>query len=184
MWSLRWTENPWNLVRSQEAAPSINNFMSNKLIEIDIKFDKERLLQEALDLDGYTTFINPKDKKPVEGWYIKVITDGYGLVVSNYLRDYFNISLCKPRFYIQQPGVTLPFHKDRGTLCSFNFLLSENPEPILFRDETILYKHCLLNTAVEHSVVNSNEKRILFKAGVFNKTFDEIKSVLPSKLQV
>lgn len=152
------------------------------LIEFEIDFDKEKLLEEANDLTGYKEFIDPKFNIPIKGWMIKTVNSGYALEISNFFKEYFNIKDGKPRFYILDSSFGLPFHIDRGTLCSFNFLLSENPDPISFRYGKVYYKNALLNTTIEHAVLPTTNKRILFKISIFDKNFDEIKNILPYKL--
>jgi hypothetical protein len=155
----------------------------NDLINFELNFDKDLLLAQAEILSGYETFIDPKNNETIEGWLIKRISDGYGAEISDFLKDYFQLTDCRPRFYIQEPGVTIPFHRDRGTKCSFNFLLSDNLDPISFIDRTVTYKTALVNTSIDHAVINPKHKRILFKVSVFDKSFEEIKNVLPPKLQ-
>ena len=156
----------------------------NDIINIDIDYNKDLLLEQANILLGYEKFLDPVNDSPVNGWLIKRISDGYGLKISNFIKDYFNLKDCRPRFYIQEAGVSIPFHKDRGTLCSFNFLLSESLDPITFRNRSVTYKTALLNTSIDHAVINPKSKRLLFKISVFDKSFEEIKNVLPSKLQI
>ena len=157
--------------------------MHPHLINFEFDFDQERLLAEATDLEGYETFVDPKTKLSKEGWFIKKIKKGYGLEISDLFKEYFQLKDCRPRFYIQEPGVNINFHIDRGTLCSFNFLLSDTPDPITFRSGEVFYTCALLNTTVEHAVLSTKSKRILYKISVFDKTFEEIKNTLPLKLQ-
>ena len=157
--------------------------LTHALIPINFDFDKEKLIAQANVLSGYETFIDPATNLPINGWLIKKISSGYGFEISNYLKDYFQCKDCRPRFYIQEAGVSIPFHKDRGTLCSFNFLLSDQLDPISFKDRTVTYRTALLNTSIDHAVINPKSKRILFKVSIFDKSFDEIKNVLPLKLQ-
>lgn len=158
--------------------------MNNNLVPFNCIFDRVSLYNEACDLKGYETFIDPKTQLPIHGWLIKRIDSGYGSIISNFFKNYFQLKDCRPRFYIQEVGVSIPFHKDRGTQCSFNFVLTDDPDPITFRDETLIYTTALLNTSVDHAVLNPKKKRILFKLSIFDKSFDEIKNVLPSKLQI
>lgn len=158
--------------------------MLHNLIELDVDIDRQQLLNEAEDLSGYKTFIDPKTNDPINGWLIKRIETGYGQIVSDFFKKQFNLKDCRPRFYIQEPGVDIPFHKDRGTLCSFNFVLSDKPDPIWFRNGSMVYRNALLNTAVDHAVLNTKSKRVLFKLSIFDQTFQEIKDVLPLKIQI
>lgn len=157
--------------------------LAHALVPFDFDFDKEKLMAQADIVSGYEPFIDPANNLPIDGWLIKRISSGYGFEISNYLKDYFQCNECRPRFYIQEAGVSIPFHKDRGTLCSFNFLLSDHLDPISFRDRTVTYRTALLNTSIDHAVINPKSKRILFKVSIFDKSFDEIKNVLPLKLQ-
>ena len=152
--------------------------MHNELIEIDVDFNKELLLKEALNLNGYQTFLDPRDGKPVTGWNVKLINQGYGLYITQLLKHHFRFKRCSPRFYIQEPGIDLPFHTDRDTLSSLNFLLSGDDDPISFRNKTVFYKNCLLDTTVEHAVINPKFKRVLFKISIFDKSFEEMKQLL------
>lgn len=153
------------------------------IVEFDFDYDKERLLAEANDLTGYNPFIDPLDGKVFDKWLIKRIETGYAQELSQQFSDMFGLQDCRPRFYIQKPGFALGFHKDRGTLCSFNFLLSDNLDVINFRGYNLFYRTALLDTQTEHAVLEVTSDRILFKLSVFDKTFEEIKDVLPFKLQ-
>lgn len=160
--------------------------MNNKIVHLDFDFDTERLKSQAFEEKGYEVFSDPWKKSDFSfsGWQLKHVTDGYGMEISNYIKEMFSLEECKPRFYIQEPGFTIPFHKDRGTTCSFNFILSEELDPIAFEDEEVYYRNALLNTQVKHAVLSPKNTRYLFKISVFDKSFEEIKNVLPSKLQI
>lgn len=158
--------------------------MHSELIEINVNFNKQLLLQEANVLDGYQTFVDPLSGQSINGWNVKLISSGYGFRLTQFLKYRFKILRCQPKFYMQEPGTTLPFHTDRETISSFNFILSENPDPISFRNKTVFYKNCLLDTTVEHAVMSPSSRRIIFKISIFDKSFEEIKNSLPSNLQV
>jgi hypothetical protein len=152
------------------------------LIEFEFEYNKELLLAQANDMVGYEPFIDPLDGKVFNGWLIKRVDNGYAQEMTNYFQELFDLEDCRPRFYIQKPGFSLGFHKDRGTTCSFNFLLSDKPDVINFRDFDCSYKIGLLNTQAEHAVLNVTSERVLFKISVFDKTFEEIGNVLSYKL--
>lgn len=153
------------------------------LIEFQIDFDREQLLSQAQDLEGYQTFVDPKTNAMIPGWHIKRVNQGYAQELTEFFKKEFALEDCRPRFYIQDPGVSIGFHTDRQTLCSFNFLLSDNPDPISFRTGTMFYVNALLNTTVEHAVLATKNRRLLFKISVFDKSFEEVSSVLPTRLQ-
>jgi len=152
------------------------------IIEFDFDFDKELLLTQASDMEGYEPFVDPLNGDVFDGWAIKRVNTGYAQELSDHFQKLFDLKDCRPRFYIQRPGFSLGFHKDRGTLCSFNFLLSDNLDVINFREFDCYYKTGLLNTQVEHAVLNVSSDRLLFKISVFDKTFEEISDVLFHKL--
>lgn len=170
------------------------------LHRFDYDFDKERLLSEAQIKDGYEPFIDPLTKKKINDWLIKHVdnkqkaidyyTKGkvhikdcdtpYALEITEHFRQLTGFR-CKPRFYDQKADFELPYHKDRGTECSINFVLSDEPDPISFFDGEVIYTVGLLNTQVEHAVF-ATKQRYLFKLSFFDNTFDEVKNVLSSKL--
>jgi len=80
----------------------------------------------------------------------------------------------KPRFYWLAPHAFLPEHVDHNTECALNFVLNDNPAPVLFGDVEYLYTAALLNTQVPHSVVNNNEERILFKISIFEESYNNL----------
>jgi hypothetical protein len=153
------------------------------LIEFEFDYNKDLLLAQANDLKDYECFIDPANGDVFDGWLIKRVNSGYAQELSNYFQKLFDLKDCRPRFYIQKPGFSLGFHKDRGTFCSFNFLLSNDIDVINFREFNCSYRIGLLNTQVDHAVLNVSSERILFKISVFDKTFEEICNVLPHKLQ-
>lgn len=156
----------------------MNNFLTN----IEVEFDRDKLIAQALETDEYETFIDPLNGNPITNWQIKKITHGYGLQIAEKFKIQFALKDCRPRFYIQEPHSVIPFHVDRGTLCSLNILLSENLAPITFRTGDVYYKSALLNTQELHAVRTGSERRLLYKISVFDKTYQELRDVLPSKL--
>jgi len=98
------------------------------------------------------------------------------------LEETFNIK-SRPRFYNLEPNSCIPYHADRETLCSINFILdSKNPAPVKFRhrwnielEYEYYYKCALLNTQIEHSVETRDESRLLFKLSIFDESFSDVK---------
>ena len=88
-----------------------------------------------------------------------------------------------PRFYYLPKGSYLPSHKDDGTQCSVNFLLSGNEEGIIVEDEYYEYKQGVLNTQVLHSVDNTNGTydRMLLKFSIFDYSYSEVVDTIPDK---
>lgn len=156
--------------------------MNNYLKNIETRIDYKELMIQALETNEYEIFIDPLNGNLIKNWQIKKITDGYGYEISELFKKQFNLKDCRPRFYIQKPNSTIPFHVDRGTLCSLNILLSDNLAPITFKSGNIYYKSALLNTQEPHAVYTGAETRILYKISIFDKTYQELRDVLPSKL--
>ena len=98
------------------------------------------------------------------------------------LEEIFDIK-SRPRFYNLKPNSHLPYHTDRETKCSINFILdSKNPAPVKFRhrwnkelEYEYHYKCALLNTQIEHSVKTEDESRLLFKLSIFDEDFETVK---------
>ena len=105
----------------------------------------------------------------------------YGLELAKYFADLVGEDNW-PRFYYQKKGFKLRLHTDRGTLCSINFVLTEDPDPIYFEnDEQVYYKVGLLNTSELHGVITT-EDRYLFKISFPDTSFEKVQDVLSSKL--
>ena len=149
---------------------------------IEIIIDEKLLLSQALDELDYKIYVDPITGKEISGWKIKRVNDGYGHQIAESFKIHFDIKDCRPRFYLQEPYSVIPFHVDRGTLCSLNILLSDNLTPITFENEDVYYKSALLNTQKLHAVRTGSERRILYKISIFDKTYQELRDVLPYKL--
>lgn len=156
---------------------------SDKIIDVTWNIDCNKLIEEGLELSGYEPFIDPLDGKKINGWMIKKNLIGYGKEIADSICKLLGVTDYKPRFYLQDPGVIIDFHKDRGTLCSLNYVLSDNPAAISFRCGDYHYKSALLNTQVDHAVINGGQRRLLYKISIFDKSYGEIKNVLPSTIQ-
>lgn len=151
------------------------------LFHIEQNIDYETILKEALDQKDYENFVDPKDGTIVTQWKIKKTNNGYSKKISNYYEKFLESKECKPRFYIQQKNWSLPFHKDRGTLCSINYVLSNTDDKVTFKSFEESYRCALLNVQEEHSVTNLKEDRLLFKVSIFDKTYNEVLQILKTK---
>ena len=80
----------------------------------------------------------------------------------------------KPRFFFQQPNWQLGKHKDFGTQCGVNILLSDDPTPINIEGKDYFYKQALINLQKEHSVKTDNKERILLKFSIPDKSFEQV----------
>ena len=154
---------------------------SDYIYPVSFAYDQQLLLSESMN-DGYETYFDPLCKVFIKGWMIKKITEGYGMTWCQNFARFIESNDCRPRFYILEPGHKINFHKDRGTQCSLNIILSDGSDPISFRDFDYSYKIALLNTQQEHAVISPKTQRRLFKVSVFDKTFNEVSEILESKL--
>lgn len=98
--------------------------------------------------------------------------------VADKFKELYSIE-CFPRYYILKEGFVLDIHKDAGTQASFNYLLSEENDPIVYRingkDIEISYKKGLLNLQELHSVPPTRNERILLKLSIYDYTFETCK---------
>ena len=156
--------------------------MNRCITLIEVEFDESRLIDQALNVKGYETFLDPKNGNAMSEWQICRISSGYGYEIAESFKKQFDLKDCRPRFYIQESHSVIPFHVDRGTLCSLNIVLSDDPAPITFRTGDIYYKSALLNTQEYHAVRNGPERRILYKISIFDRSYGDMLNVLPSKL--
>lgn len=99
-------------------------------------------------------------------------------LVADKFKEMYDI-VCFPRYYILDKGFVLDIHKDSGTQASFNYLLSDNNDPLEFYQNgnktDLSYKKGLLNLQVTHAVPKSNNIRILLKLSIYNYSFEECK---------
>lgn len=163
---------------------------NNHLIQHhECDFDLDKLRAEIEDISVFKNFYKPHTNLLINGWLFYKPTKGYSVDIAHYLADITNTDIqeVSARFYIQEKGYAIPFHRDVGTMCSLNILLSEANDPIcFFQKEGKIhhsYKSALINVSEQHSVpAPIDEPRILFKVSFFSKSFKDIASVLPTQL--
>lgn len=149
------------------------------LYRFNFVFDKDKLLEQGNDNNGYETFEDPIEKgKFLNYWQIKKVNTGYAGELALFFKNLLNLTDIRPRFYIQKAGSSLGWHIDRNTLCSINIVLSDDPDPISFEYGTELYTIALLNTQKTHAVFNVTSDRLLFKLSIFDKSYDDVKHIL------
>jgi hypothetical protein len=102
----------------------------------------------------------------------------YALEIAKYFADIVGDELPYPRFYYQKKGFKLRLHTDRGTQCSINLVLTEDPDPIYFEnDKEVYYKVGLLNTSERHGVIATKD-RYLYKISFPDTSFEKVKNQL------
>jgi len=133
----------------------------------------DTILEQAQEAGGYKSYYDTKNDRYIDGWDQKHIEDGDALTYSNIIKEVLELKDVRPRFYVQHKGMTIPMHKDRGTECSFNFIL-EGTSPIRFEDKEETYTKAILNTQVMHGVYDTIDHRILYKISIFDEPYDEV----------
>ncbi len=159
--------------------------LNDSIIQISSLDDINRgkLLEQWEDMDK-KPYYDPKYDRTLDWWLQAEAKDGYGYEIGKRIQREFNLSeesgpeTWRCFFYNLKKGATLPLHKDRGTECSFNFVLSDGSDNVSFEDGEMNYRTALLNTQKMHGVFNTKEDRILFKVSIKEKTFEEIKGAL------
>ena len=159
------------------------------LFNANIKFNKG-LFQKEYD----SLFVNEKgysDKTGAVDWWRVIRKDDMtSKVVHDFahkIKDAFELpGKVDGRFYRLVAGHKLPWHQDRGTQCSFNFVIS-GTAPCWFKDECdneyrFTYEQSLFNTQAWHSVEASDFDRLLFKVSYLKASCSAIStSVLALK---
>tara|TARA_R110000822_G_scaffold132788_2_gene270048 strand:+ start:581 stop:1060 length:480 start_codon:yes stop_codon:yes gene_type:complete len=133
------------------------------------------LLDEAMSYTDYQPYHDKKTNRYLDDWLQKHITHGHAWNLAQLYKKKLSIDDIKPRYYIQKNTFTLPWHKDRGTECSINFVLTGSAS-ISFRDGNYFYESAILNTQEEHAVFHDKQAtdRVLLKLSIFNHTYQEI----------
>lgn len=151
-----------------------------KIYKFNFSYNEQKLIEEFQDRSRFQYHISQRDPSMTFDykWLIKRVDSGYGKELQDYFKKILDLEDIRPRFYIQQPGYSLPWHTDNGTLCSINIVCNDDSNPISFRDEEIFYKIALLNTQVEHSVTTTTNERWLFRLSIFDKSYEEVKNSL------
>ena len=154
------------------------------LHKFDIDVDRDLILNDVnSNRDNFAPFFDPKRQRIISFMHHYHITEGYTYDLFLKVKDKLSLTDARPRFIILDANSTLGIHKDRGTLCSLNFVLTGDC-PITFIDHSELYTNALLNTQVMHAVHNTGDiERVLFKISVFDEEYEQVKKRLLLLLQ-
>jgi hypothetical protein len=148
------------------------------MIHLDYPLDKKILLEEAHEARksarGYTDDRYPNLK--LDNWLIGHHSSDY---INKIISD-FEVN-GRARFYWLEPYAEIPEHVDNGTLCSLNFILTDNAAPIIINGQEFYYDQILLDTTVPHSVKNNQFERIMLKISIFNENFASVSSRIKYK---
>lgn len=158
--------------------------MVDHIFKFDIDIDTTILLEEYNKvLDHAANYSESRKDAFFNNWKIIRHTFPY----ASYIIDKLGFSEydVRPRYYILNKKTTLKMHRDNGTLCSVNFILSNDPAPINIEGVNYYYKQALLNTQANHGITEvSHEDRILFKLSIMDCDFITAKNIISSNLPI
>lgn len=141
------------------------------VIHLDYDLDKFTLLKEAQLAKSasrpYTDSRYPDLK--LEKWLIGHWSSEY---TDRIMKDFEVVG--RPRFYWLEPYAVIPEHIDNETTCSLNFILTEDPAPIIIEEKTYTYQQVLLDTTRLHKVINNEHERIMLKISIFDEPFTDL----------
>ena len=139
------------------------------LIHLNYPINKDILLLESDKArENAKPWEGGNDYK-IEDWLVSYYTSDY---IEKIMKE-LNI-VGKPRFFYQKSNFSLKPHKDFGTQCGVNILLSDDPVPINIEGVDYHYSQALINLQKEHSVVNDSKERVLLKFSIPDKSFEEV----------
>lgn len=90
---------------------------------------------------------------------------------------YFNITDEYIALFLwMDKGFHLPWHVDdvKGCQSNINYVMSNNPEPVEFREGKYNYKLAALDVMREHQVKNSSDERILMRISFKTLKYGEL----------
>lgn len=151
-----------------ETSFPIEDFKDSLLNEYESKKSEASIYQftESVVWPSHTNYYLLKENIPVAQSVADKFKELYGIE-------------CLPRYYVLNKGFILDVHRDDGTQASFNYLLSDDNDPLEFYVNDVktdlIYKKGLLNLQVPHAVPESKNTRILLKLSIYGHTFDECK---------
>lgn len=147
---------------------------SDMLWRFNADFDLSKLRDDVEDRGSFQQYFDPLTGAPVVGWQYKLATSAYALETAGRIAAAAGAAAASPRYILTRPGVTIPWHRDRGTLCAVNILLQGEGDPINFRHGAEHYHTALINTQAEHALLNVMTERVLFKVSISDRTFDQV----------
>ena len=150
---------------------------------LDLDYDEDRLIEESL-MVHYDPFQTGKNTDSwfdnQKTWLLGRVNDSRLTPETHRLKKMIERRTgsqdVRPRYYVQEKGSSVPFHRDMNTECSINVILSNRAGPILFEDiGEVVYRCALLNTTQRHGVPKFKTERLLLKFSIFDKTYEEVK---------
>jgi len=152
------------------------------LKKTNFDFDYERFYSEYLRIQE-TEVEYGRGGKTLPCW--KVIRDDnlvsdISWVYAESIKALYNIEGdINVSYYRLLANETLPWHTDTGTKCSINFILNGESAPVIYESGEYTYKQALIQTDINHKVINGNKDRILYKISIFDMDFSDVAALLP-----
>ena len=151
------------------------------MTHLRLHHDVDLMLEEVNNKHGYAPFLahdySEFTKIPVDWWHVKSMMedeDSYGREFGLEMGSLIQSNDIHVRYYIQFAGGDLGMHKDYGTKCGINILLSENSGPVVYEDGEHYYTCALLNTQEDHAVPAYEADRLLYKISVMDLEYEEV----------
>ena len=156
--------------------------------EIELNFDKDALIEENEEIN-YHPFSSGKKRNSFSDFIPNWLQ---GPVRNDIIYEYFEVKRIKdiisartksndvnPKFYKQLANTSLPMHRDNGTKCAINIILSNDAAPIIFEDiGAIKYKCALINVSQRHSVPAFPKDRLLIKFSITDLKYEDVYNLL------
>jgi hypothetical protein len=163
------------------------------VIEIDYKFNKDLLMSEFKRLwdlpDPHFEFYKNGERKTNTWKGLRVLgTQTYGKDLDSQLMqeakrfvDHYGITDDYIALIMwMDKGFELSWHIDDAKVCksSVNFVLSEDAEPVQFRDGAYSYSTALFDIMQEHAVFNRDKERMLMRVSFKNLTHKDLVNIV------
>jgi len=158
--------------------------MEDHIFKFNINLDKNILLEELNSVNNNAVVYKDDRKNSyTSNWKIIKHTFPYATNIIEQLGlTSYDV---RPRYYILDKDTTLNMHKDLGTLCSVNIILSEDPAPINIEGKKYYYNQALINTQALHGVTEPSPlDRLLFKLSIMDCDFISAKNIISSNLPI
>ena len=138
-------------------------------MHLNLNVDLERLRKES-QLGDFEPFLVQNYNFIFENWLVREQLAGeYSKQLVQKLTSIVGSSHCKARVFKLKRGNDIFMHKDDGTKCAINIVLSNPDDGVTFEKYgEIKYRFALLNTQERHGVFNITEDRVLFKISIFD----------------
>jgi len=143
--------------------------------KLNYPLNRDRLLVLADSIkEEAKPYSDPRYEKSLDTWLILKYSDSY----IQQIMDDFNVD-GSSRFYWQEPNSVLPMHVDNNTTCSINFVLTDDPAPVIVEDTEYTYEQCVLDTTKLHGVNTDDEERIILKISIFDESYEDLIKRIP-----